>query len=96
MTADVELGPPYLLRSRKAVRARAYQILLMDPGSGTKTREIALMRIFLMFLALTATGWAQESVRIGKIEWFTDYDVALRQSRRSGKPLWLHFGENPG
>ena len=54
------------------------------------------MRIFLMFLALTATGWAQESVRIGKIEWFTDYDVALRQSRRSGKPLWLHFGENPG
>ena len=26
----------------------------------------------------------------------TDYDVALRQSRRSGKPLWLHFGENPG
>lgn len=36
------------------------------------------------------------SVRIGAIDWLTDFDEAARVSRANGKPLWMHFGENPG
>ena len=35
-------------------------------------------------------------VTIGSIEWETDYDRALTRAKQTGKPLWLHFGENPG
>ncbi len=37
-----------------------------------------------------------KTVRIGGIDWYTDYDRAHADARTSGKPLWLHFGENPG
>ena len=36
------------------------------------------------------------TVRIGSIDWYVNYDQALEVARESGKPLWLHFGENPG
>ena len=35
-------------------------------------------------------------VTIGKIKWYVDYDAALAAAKRAGKPLWVHFGENPG
>ena len=35
-------------------------------------------------------------VKIGGIEWYVDYDVALKIAQKENKPMWLHFGENPG
>lgn len=35
-------------------------------------------------------------VTIGAIEWETDLDTARARAAREEKPLWLHFGENPG
>lgn len=35
-------------------------------------------------------------VTIGKIEWYKDYADALAASNKQNKPIWLHFGENPG
>ena len=37
-----------------------------------------------------------EMVEIGKIKWYVQYDEALIVAERLNKPLWLHFGENPG
>lgn len=37
-----------------------------------------------------------ETVRIGRIDWYVDYDAAMQVARDTAKPLWLHFGENPG
>ena len=37
-----------------------------------------------------------KTVRIGSIDWFVDYDQALAYAKQTNKPLWLHFGENPG
>ena len=38
----------------------------------------------------------EENVRIGGIDWLVDYDRALAVARQQNKPVWLHFGENPG
>lgn len=37
-----------------------------------------------------------KKVKIGGIEWYVDYDVAMEIANREKKPMWLHFGENPG
>ena len=37
-----------------------------------------------------------ESVRIGSIHWYVNYEDAMAEAKRSGRPVWLHFGENPG
>lgn len=39
---------------------------------------------------------APDTVRIGGIDWYEDYDAALVVASRLEKPLWVHFGENPG
>ena len=36
------------------------------------------------------------TVRIGAIDWYVNYDQAMGIARKSGRPVWLHFGENPG
>ncbi len=64
------------------------------------------MRNAVLILACTlAVGaWAasrslarpDRMVRIGRIDWHTDYETALALARQQGKPLWMHFGENPG
>lgn len=36
------------------------------------------------------------TVRIGRVEFVTDYDAALAHARETDQLLWLHFGENPG
>ena len=49
-----------------------------------------------------ANGTAQQSddkpkqVKIGGIQWYVDYDAALKVAKEKKKPIWLHFGENPG
>ena len=35
-------------------------------------------------------------VKIGGINWYVDYDSALQVAKQKKKPMWLHFGENPG
>ena len=35
-------------------------------------------------------------VRIGDIDWYEDYAAALAYAKQADKPLWVHFGENPG
>ena len=37
-----------------------------------------------------------KKVTIGGIKWYVDYDQALADAKKKDKPLWLHFGENPG
>ena len=37
-----------------------------------------------------------KQVKIGGIEWYVDYDAALKVAKEKKKPIWLHFGENPG
>ena len=37
-----------------------------------------------------------KQVKIGGIQWFVDYDAALKIAKTRQKPIWLHFGENPG
>ncbi len=58
------------------------------------------MRTFISGLALLALlalpGAADSRVRIGKLDWYQNYDEALKVARAQAKPLWVHFGENPG
>lgn len=56
----------------------------------------AAMMILMLIVSLSSSKPMKDSVTIGKIEWRTDYDAALKEARQSKKPLWLHFGENPG
>ena len=37
-----------------------------------------------------------ELTPIGDVLWHTDYDAAVEVARAEGKPLWVHFGEDPG
>ena len=37
-----------------------------------------------------------QTVRIGSINWYVSYDDALADAKRTNRPVWLHFGENPG
>lgn len=37
-----------------------------------------------------------KQVKIGGIQWYVDYDAALKVAKEKKKPIWLHFGENPG
>lgn len=37
-----------------------------------------------------------ERVEIGGVSWYVDYEAAVAIARAEGKPLWVHFGENPG
>jgi len=39
---------------------------------------------------------AAEQVLIGDVNWYVDYDAALAIAHEVDKPLWVHFGENPG
>jgi hypothetical protein len=41
-------------------------------------------------------GSATEQVTIGDVTWYVDYAAALQVGRDQDKPLWVHFGENPG
>jgi len=32
----------------------------------------------------------------GGVEWYVDDDAARKIAQEENKPMWLHFGENPG
>ncbi|MHB2018274.1 MAG: hypothetical protein ACYCW6_15090 [Candidatus Xenobia bacterium] len=51
----------------------------------------------LMALMLVAPVAADSgTVQIGGMTWYTSLDAALRIARQEHRPLWVHFGENPG
>lgn len=37
-----------------------------------------------------------KQVKIGGIQWYVNYDAAQKIAKEKNKPMWLHFGENPG
>ncbi|MBM3461018.1 MAG: hypothetical protein FJX76_02850 [Armatimonadetes bacterium] len=61
-------------------------------------------RALVLAAAVTTVGWLSvarsevdaRTVRIGDVTWYTDLAYATQVARREGKPLWVHFGENPG
>lgn len=59
-------------------------------------RFLLFVLFALLLVAPPRTSSEVIMVRIGSILWYTDYDQALAEARQQGKPLWLHFGENPG
>ena len=46
--------------------------------------------------AVKSTSIEGETVHIGSIDWYVDYDTAMKVAKDLNKPIWLHFGENPG
>ena len=42
-----------------------------------------------------STAGAHQVV-IGEVLWYVDYDAAVDIAVAEDKPLWVHFGENPG
>lgn len=60
-------------------------------GNSLDTGELAATSSTPIPLAADA-----ETVRIGSIEWYVNYDDALADAKKTNRPVWLHFGENPG
>lgn len=63
-------------------------------------QRIALFALLLLPICFRG-GWTMDTgqaatTRIGAICWTTDFSAALEVARRENKPLWMHFGENPG
>jgi hypothetical protein len=46
--------------------------------------------------ATPPTAPVSGQVLIGDVSWYVDYEDAVTVARREDKPLWVHFGENPG
>jgi len=44
----------------------------------------------------TAVDPNAQTVRIGEIDWYVNYEDAMAAAKASNRPVWLHFGENPG
>lgn len=63
-----------------------------------RTLTLASIAVALLAAGVLAADPKPEPkmVTIGKIKWHVDYDAALAAAKREGKPLWVHFGENPG
>ena len=64
-----------------------------------------VLTIFVVMIGCSGTSEPQatngfsadgETVRIGSIDWYVSYDDALADAKRTNRPVWLHFGENPG
>jgi len=47
-------------------------------------------------VAATSLDANVQTVRIGSIDWYVSYDDALAEAKKTNRPVWLHFGENPG
>lgn len=66
--------------------------------------SLGIVLAFLVLIGCSGTPQPQASfgsadegtVRIGSIDWYVNYDAALAEAKRTNRPVWLHFGENPG
>ena len=45
---------------------------------------------------LQAKPGAKQPVEIGTVQWLRDYDLAIAESKKSGKPVFALFQEVPG
>ena len=57
------------------------------------------MKLIPIVMALASSGVCAPEVppiELGKVPWLRDYDEALAQSRKTGKPILLLFQEVPG
>lgn len=55
--------------------------------------------MFSLILTIAATSLSPVDtlpVELGKVPWLRDYDAALAEAKKSGKPLLLLFQEVPG
>jgi len=64
-------------------RASAAMLLLALPACRTAPVE-------------EETSGGDGRVTIGEVSWYVDYEAAVAVARAEQKPLWVHFGENPG
>ena len=55
--------------------------------------------MFSLVLTIAASSLGSADtvpVELGKVPWLRDYDAALAEAKKSGKPLLLLFQEVPG
>ena len=58
---------------------------------------LALCLAFVMpGMAALEASEAERPVELGAIDWLRDFDGALEQARKSGKPMLVLFQEVPG
>ena len=57
---------------------------------------LALAVLSAAVLVATEADGNPKTRKIGQIEWFLDYDEAMKVAKEKNRPLWLHFGEHPG
>ena len=46
--------------------------------------------------ALTSQDTTKNPKELGRVTWLRDFDAATKQSRKTGKPIFLQFQEVPG
>ena len=63
-------------------------------------RSLICSIILLMAVPVAAQQGTSSSAtnpkELGKVAWLRDYDQAIAQSKKTGKPLFLFFQEVPG
>ncbi len=70
--------------------------------SAGSLRALGLLACTALFFACRSEPAPREpdeelvQVRIGEVDWYVDYDAAAELARSLEKPMWVHFGENPG
>ncbi len=52
---------------------------------------IAVMSTLLVWLSLTVTADARDAKNAAKYGWLSNYQTALKQARKTGKPLMVVF-----
>lgn len=67
-----------------------------NPLEGGSTTSESLGEISVSNSAKIPLAADAETVRIGSIDWYVNYDDALADAKKTNRPVWLHFGENPG
>ena len=59
-------------------------------------KALLLLVVPLLFAQDEEKKKKPKTVKIGNVTWYLDYDAAMKVAKKDKKPLWLHFGENPG
>lgn len=81
---------------QRAARVPGLLLLALASGCGgpSETEEPSASDTASIQVSETPMEFGQ--VRIGEIDWYVDYAVALEVARTRELPLWVHFGEHPG
>lgn len=71
-------------------------VFLASVGCGTGPDSTGAREPLAGDAGAASGGTSLETVQIGEILWYVDYDEAVEVARTEDKPLWVHFGEDPG